>query len=208
MGCLWDPADHTGIISAVFTDIDILENRYELIGIYTIPVMKRENGDILTLFAEQDIVIGKGSDTLLKISMSDPQFDAELDRLETGPAEDVFAAVKQNVWFITADQNHTSTNLYDDVFTINGGGQILEASSESGGILYHSMLGTVFVPETCNLNPLEGIGFMQNIKAGSELDLGHIFLSFHKTCDGRAFVEFATGKYWASNRRYVNLKFY
>ena len=207
MGCLWDPVDHTGIISAVFTEIDVLEKKFELIGIYTIPVMEAGNGNVMTVFAEQDIIVGQGSDTLFKISMTDPQFNDELDRLDIDVAEDVFAAVKQNVWIITADQNNTSTNVYDDVFTIYGGGQIVETRSSSGGILYHSLIGTVFIPDSCNLNPIEGIGFIQNFKVGTTLDLGNILLKFHNTCNGKAYVEFASGKFWASNRKYVNLNF-
>jgi hypothetical protein len=205
IGCLWDPEDYTGIISAVFTDISILKEEYELVGIYTIPVMEADNGDVMTVFAEQDIIVGEGSDTLIKISMTDPQFSEELARLERVPEEDAFAAVRQNAWIVTADQVKTPTTVYDDRFTIYGGGQIVEARGATGGILYHALIGTVFSPVTCSLNPIDGVGFIQNLKAGTELDLGHIMLNFHEPCNGKAFAEMAYGKYWSSFHRYVNL---
>jgi hypothetical protein len=33
-------------------------------------------------------------------------------------------------------------------------------------------------------------------------------LNFHERCDGKAFVEFSSGKYLTSNHRNVNLNFY
>lgn len=208
IACLWDVSDYSGVITVIFTDIDILKAKYEFRGIHTIPVMEMEDGNILTLFAEQDIFIGEGSDTLLNLNLTNPQFNLEMDRLETEQPSDAFGAVKQNVWFITINQNNTMSDIYDDEFTINGGGQIVEFTSVSSGILYHAMIGAKFIHNTCEINPIAGVGFIQNLKAGTKLDLGHIFLNFHDKCDGKAYVEFATGKYLTSNHRNVNLNFY
>lgn len=210
--CLWnvnyDQSEYSGVISTIFTKINILEAKYKFVGIHTVPVMEIEEGKILTLFAEQDIIIGEGSDTLLNLSLSNPQFNTELSRLEAQQPTGTFAAVKQNAWFITVNQNNTRSNIYDDEFTVNGGGQIAEVSSESGGILYHAMIGAKFIPDVCKLNPTSGVGFIQNLKVGEDTDLGTILLNFHNTCDGKAFVEVATGKYITSNRKNVNLNFY
>ena len=209
--CLWntnyDNTEYSGVISTIFTDINILESKYEFRGIHTIPVIELETGDILTLFAEQDIIIGEGSDTLLNLNLSNPQFNLELARLESEQPNNAFAAVKQNAWFISVDQNNTTSDIYDDEFTVNGGGQIASVASESGGILYHAMIGANFIHKTCELNPIGGVGFIQNLQVGAQLDLGHIFLNFHDLCDGKAFVEVATGKYITSNRRDVNINF-
>ena len=206
--CLWDVSDYSGVITTIFTDIDILEEKYEFSGIHTIPVIEMEDGNILTLFAEQDIIIGEGSDTLLNLNLTNPQFSLEMDRLDTEQLNDAFAAVNQNVWFININQNNTMSDIYDDEFTINGGGQIVEYTSVSSGMLYHAMIGAKFIHNTCEINPIDGIGFIQNLKAGTKLDLGHIFLNFHDKCDGKAYVEFATGKYLTSNHINVNLDFY
>ena len=45
------------------------------------------------------------------------------------------------------------------------------------------------------INPVAGIGFLQNLKAGTDINLGNIFLNFHDECDGKAYVEFANEKY-------------
>lgn len=197
-----------GVITALFTDIDILESKYEFKGIHTIPVIELEDGKIMTLFAEQDIVIGEGSDTLLHLNMTIAQINLEIERLDVSQPDNSFAAVQQNVWFVTIDKNYTMSYVYDDEYTIHGGGQIAEVTSRSGGILYHAMIGAKFTHSVCELNPVSGVGFIQNLKAGSEIDLGHIFLHFHDRCDGKAYVELATGKYLTSNHRNVNLNFY
>jgi hypothetical protein len=195
-------------MTAVFTNINILDNKYKFVGIRTVPVIQNENNPILTLFAEQDIVIGEGSDTLLNLSLTNPQFNAELARLDATHPTSTFAAVKQNVWFINIDQNNGSGSIYDDEFTVTGGGQIVEAESASGGLLYHAMIGASFIPEDCDLNPNSGIGFIQNLKVGENTDLGTILLNFHERCDGKAFCEAGTGKYISSSRQNVNLNFY
>lgn len=196
-----------GVITALFTDIDVLEAKYEFKGIHTVPVTEIENGKIMTLFAEQDIIIGEGSDTLLHLNMTNPHITLETERLNENQFNDAFAAVQQNVWFVSVNQNNTYSDIYDDEYTINGGGQIAEASSSTGGILYHAMIDAMFIHSTCDMNPMSGVGFIQNLKVGAETDLGHIFLNFHDKCDGKAYVEFATGKYLLSIHKNVNLNF-
>lgn len=197
-----------GVITVVFTDINIIENKYEFVGIKTIPIIELEDGKIMTLIAEQDIVIGNGSDTTLHLNMTNPLIFLELDRLEAEQPADPFIAAQQNVWFITIDQKNTPSVIHDDEYTINGGGQIVEVNSASGGMLYHAMIQAKFKHSTCEFNPLSGIGFIQNIKIGTQTDLGHIFLRFHETCDGKAYVGFASGKYLTSNLEQINLNFY
>jgi len=206
IGGIWD--EDGGVITAVFTDIDIIESRYEFRGIHTIPVIELEEGKLLTLIAEQDIVVGYGSDTLLHLNMTNIQIGVELERLEANEPSDAFSAAGQNVWFITVEQNGTISDIYDDEYFVNGGGQIVEVSSLSGGFLYHAMIGAKFIPSACDVNPISGIGFIQNLKVGTKTDLGHISLSFHSKCDGKAYVELAGGKYITSYHKNVNLKFY
>jgi len=200
--------DNGGVITALFTDIDILEAKYEFKGIHTIPVIELEDGRIMTLFAEQDIIIGEGSDTLLHLNMTNPQINMELGRLGAEKPVDAFVAVQQNVWFITVNQDNTMSDIYDDEYTISGGGQIAEITSMSGGVLYHAMIGTKFRYSTCKFNPVSGVGFIQNLKFGNQTDLGNIFLNFYDRCDGKAFVEFSSGKYLKSFHKNVNLHFY
>ena len=194
-----------GVITVLFTDISIIRSRYKFIGIYTIPIIEMENGEIMTVFAEQDIVFGEGSDTLLNISLTNPQIKIETDRLNERKPEDTFIAAKQNVWFVLVNQDFPSAYIYNDEYTIYGGGQIVKAKSNTGGILYHAIIGAKFRYTQCDFNPYEGVGFIQNLMVGEEIDLGHIFLNFHERCDGKAYVELSTGKYLTSIHKNVNL---
>lgn len=203
---LWDGLNG-GVISIVFGNFDVVHGQFKFYGIYTVPISKKiDTGTINTIFAEQDIIIGQGSDTLLNLSLSKPEFNTELLRLNNSSSPDVFTVVKQNVWFISIDQKNTPSDIYDDVFTLNGGGQIAEVQSNSGGILYHALIETKFSYSTCASNPVSGTGFIQNVKAsGSSIDLGNILVHFHSTCDGRADVQLATGKYIGANGQNISL---
>jgi hypothetical protein len=205
IAALWD--GNSGVMSVVFADIDFLASNFEFYGLHTVPVFEEADGDIRTLFAEQDIIIGNGSDTLLNLSMSKPSFNLEQQRLNSSYPGDVFAAIAQKVWFMDIERNNPN-NVYDDFYTVNGGGQVLEARSTSGGILYHAMIDTEYSFADCEINPTDGTAFIQNVKAGgSTIDLGNITFNFHSGCDGKADVIVATGKYVGSNGKSINLNF-
>jgi hypothetical protein len=212
IACLWnenyDQAEHTGVMTALFTDVSILENKYEFVGIRTVPVINDDKGRVVTVFAEQDIVLGEGSDTLINLSLSNPEFNVEVSRADATQPSNVFVAVTQNVWYISVDQNDTYYDIYDDEVTINGGGQIVGVESETGGILYHALIGAKYRMNECDQNPTSGVGFIQNLKAGDKTDLGTIVLNFHEDCNGKAFVEAGTGKYLSASRRTVKLNLY
>jgi hypothetical protein len=198
--------NNDGVISILLSDFNLSGNYVAYLGIHTIPVIYQDDtGNILTLMAGQDIVVGQGSDTLLNLSFSKMQFDIEISRVEEEKPSDLFAAVKQNVWFVEIDQNETPSNLYDDQYLLNGGGQIVEAQSISGGIVYHAMLNTKVDYRNCVLNPIEGMAFIQNFKSGTFLDLGNAVVEFQDNCDGRVRIAFASGKYFISNGDYIRL---
>ncbi len=205
---IWDANQESGVISIIFGDLDIFNGEVQFYGMHTVPVKRKFNSErFITAFAQQDVVIGQGSDTLLNLGLIPRiEFDKELERLEEEQPDDVFVAVSQNVWFTQFYQNDPA-DLYDDSYEVNGGGQIAEAANSSGGITYHALIETKYDIDNCNLNPSSGTGFIQNIKAGEGVDLGHISLDFHSECDGKADVKFATGKYVSSNGRAVNIHF-
>lgn len=202
---LWD--NHGGIISILLGNINIIGGDVKLYGLHTIPVIKREGEDIMAVFADQDIIVGNGSNTILDLSnITNIVFNKELDRLNKDKPTDPFAVVKQNIWFINIDQRGTTANIMDDKITINGGGQIVEARSESGGIIYHALIDTKVDFSSCRLNPVSGNALSQNFKAGkSFIDLGNSLLSFHGSCNGKAHVEFSTGKYLGYNGKEISL---
>jgi hypothetical protein len=200
---------NAGLMSVLFAKIDLLGGKTRLYGLYLMPFMKRsEEEGIYTMFEKQDIIIGNGSDTLLDMSnITDIVFNTKVTQLNSEKPDDVFAAVKQNVWFLNIDQNKTYSNVYDDNITVTGGGQIVEAKGASGGIIYHAMIRTLINYSICNMNPISGFAFSQNFKFGDEpyIDLGNSLLSFHNTCDGKAHVDVSTGKYLSYNNKYITL---
>ena len=205
IAALWN--GNSGVMSVLFADIDVVSSQFQFYGLYTIPIFKDAvTGDIVVIFVEQDIIVGQGQDTLINLSLSKPKFDAVLaDPVYNSVSYDPFVAVKQNVWHITVDQNGTPSDFYDELYEVTGGGQIVSASSNSGGVLYHALIETKFSYSNCSLNPTTGIAFIQNVEAGSTIDLGNITLDFHNSCDGRAKVLVATGKYLGSNGKNIEL---
>jgi hypothetical protein len=203
---LWN--NNGGIISILLGNINIIGGDIKIYGLHTIPVIKRSNeGVIMAVFADQDIILGNGSDTILDLSnITNIVFNYEMSRLDKEKQRDPFVVVKQNVWFINVDQRGTTANVMDDKITINGGGQIVEARSESGGIIYHALIDTKVDFSSCMLNPVSGNALSQNFKAGASfIDLGNSLLSFHGSCDGKAHVDLSTGKYLGYNGKEIPL---
>jgi len=201
---IWDGQQGGGVISIFFGDFDILGKSSRLYGIHTIPVTRSMTGDLIAVFAEQDILVGEGSQSILEIDPSRAKFDIELERTKSAPPSDAFIVVRQNVWHLTIDTNNP-TVLTDDIYEVSGGGQIVGVESESGGVLYHAMIDCRFSFAECTLNPIGGTAFIQNFKAGDFLDLGGILLDFDPVCDGKARIQLATGKYATSNGRTLTL---
>jgi len=210
IACLWE--NDGGVMVVSFADIDILEGDIKLYGLNLVPFVKRsEEEGILAMFVKQDIIVGNGSDTILDLSrIGDFLFNSRMEQLNTEKPTDVFVAVKQNVWFVNVDQAQTSNNFYDDIITVNGGGQVLEAKGETGGIVYHAMIDAKVNYSVCPKNPISGYAFTQNFKAGGELfiDLGNSLLRFHNNCDGKAYVELSSGKYVSYNEKNIALELY
>jgi hypothetical protein len=170
IAAIWDYEEQSGVMSVVFGDVDFLNAEFNFYGIHTVPLITEEGtGDIITVYAKQDIIIGEGSDTLLNLNFSRPQFNLETERAGNTPPSDMFAAVKQNVWFVKVDQNDTFSDIYDDDYVISGGGQLAEVSDNSGGIQYHALIESKFNYLQCKKNPYSGYGFIQNIKAGDNM---------------------------------------
>ncbi|MFZ4399450.1 MAG: hypothetical protein ACOYO1_05400 [Bacteroidales bacterium] len=63
---LWN--NNSGLMSVLFGNIDIIGGDIKLYGFYTIPFIERNEQDgILAIFAQQDIIVGNGSDTILNL---------------------------------------------------------------------------------------------------------------------------------------------
>ena len=139
---LWN--NNSGIMSVLFSKIDILGGNVKLYGLYTVPVLDNNLQEgIKVVYAKQDILLGNGSDTILYLgNITDIVYNSDIDRLNSEKPTDATVAIKQNFWIVDINQNNTSTNILDDDISISGGGQIVEANSSSGGIIYHAMINT------------------------------------------------------------------
>jgi hypothetical protein len=208
IAAIWDESQRSGVMSILFANIDLFNSSYKFYGIYTAPFIEETGtGDIITVFAQQDIIIGEGKDTIINLNLSRPQFNIETSRAHAPVPTDAFVAVKQNIWFVKIDHNETNDDIYDDIYEINGGGQLAEVTNDLSGIQYHALIETKFNYAYCSKNPISGTGFIQNIMTGNGVDLGHISLDFHNTCDGQAYVDFAIDSYFPYIGRDVNLNF-
>ncbi len=206
MSVIWN--NGSGVMSILFGDLDILGGEAKLYGIYMIPFQERDDDGILTIMAEQDVILGRGSDTILDLSnVTVSMFNAELERLDSTPPSDLFVAVEQNVWHIKIDQSQTLAYVYDDYIKVTGGGQIAEVEGSSGGVIYHALLETIINYSVCPENPISGSALSQNFKAGGTpyIDLGNSYLEFHETCDGMAYVKWSSGIYRDYREEYISL---
>ncbi|HLP74172.1 MAG TPA: hypothetical protein VK155_14800 [Bacteroidales bacterium] len=201
---LWN--ENGGIMSILFTG-----GNAGIYGFFAVPVAEdTPGGPLKAVYADQDIIVGNGSDTILDLSSITSFFlNSRLERLENPATDDPFVAVKQNFWLLRIKMNGTADNVYDDEITINGGGQIAEVSDGSGGVIYHAMIDTRLNYQLCSRNPVSGYALSQNFKAGGEslIDLGNSLITFHSTCDGKAHVDLSTGKYLEYCNRDIRLGF-
>jgi hypothetical protein len=200
-----------GVITAIFTDVNILESKYEFIGFQTVPIQELEDGSIKAMFGKQDFVVGDAPDNLINLWVGTNIFSYELSRFdESDPGDDVFALIGQDAWFMKINRNNTPSDIYDDEYTIDGGGQIFGSLGGNDGALFHAILDAKYRYSTCQLNPASGVGFVQNFKTDQKgnTDLGHAFLDFHSSCDGKAHVKVATGKYLLSIGKSIDLNLF
>jgi hypothetical protein len=197
-----------GLMSVLFARMDQSESDFEIYGFWAVPLAEDPSGYIKAVYADQDIIIGNGSDTIIDLtSMTSLFMNSRLNLLETDAPDDPFVAVKQNLWFVKISQKGTYNVVLDDDIEVSGGGQIAEVVEESGGVAYHALIEARMNYLKCSRNPVSGYALSQNFKAGGEplIDLGNSLLLFHSSCDGKAHVEISTGKYSGFSNKDITL---
>jgi hypothetical protein len=199
------PDEDVAIMTIVCTDINISTQSFTLLSVHTIPVIKDEDR-IIAVFSEMDINIGTDNDALLNLDLSQQEIDSEVSRLDRQRPEDLYVAVEQNAWFIDIDQKNTPAYFHDDSYSITGGGQIVEVTGASGGIIQQAMLQVEIEPD-CLRNPVYGYALIKNTSVEDRKipELGTAIFGFHNMCDGRADVTLATGVYLRSNGKSIPL---
>lgn len=201
--------NNSGIISILFSNLNVLGNQFEFFGIQTIPIKIDEvTGNIIAVYSRQDIIItNNSSDVIAEMDFTEPQYNIEIDRTSGTQPDDAYAAISQNIWYVNIDQQGTSS-VYDDLFTVNGGGQITSAGGDFSGFQFHALINTKFIYDQCSDNPFDGEALIQHFGAGDKsVDLGNLFMQFHQKCDGQARVKTSFGKYLKYLQRDVNLHF-
>ncbi len=185
---------YTAILTVLFTDINVTAGSIVLYNIHTFPVTI-DNDIITSVYASQDINFREENDTMLSIDLTTGEIDTELARLQLSAANDIYIAVEQDAWIIETNQDNTPNITADDDYMITGGGQLAKITSNTGGIYQQALLDCK-VNSTCNRNPTSGYALLQDTKAGeNDIKLGQALMRFHNSCDGKIYIEAATGNY-------------
>lgn len=202
---LWPDADGA-ILTAFFYDLDISSSTFTLKNIHTFPVA-REEGKLIAVFAGMDINLGSNPIFPLELNLTEGEINFELSRLDFNKPGDVYVAVDQHAYIVEIEQGSTLGDLSDDSYIITGGGQIIEVTDDTGGIIQQALLN-VEMNSLCFENPFGGLALIKNTKAGDNIlpELGTALLSFRKPCDGMAEVTLATGIYIRSNGKMIPLE--
>jgi hypothetical protein len=197
--------EDAAIITVVLSDINVATQDFKLLSVHTIPVIKEED-KFFAVFTDMDINIGADSDTLLNLNLSQKQINDEISRAQRERPSDLYVAVDENVWFIDIDQNGTNAYFGDDIFSVTGGGQIIEVMGASGGIIQQAMIN-VELEQGCFRNPVSGYALIRNTSVEERRipELGTAVFGFHGQCDGKARVEVATGVYLRANGKSFDL---
>lgn len=209
----------TGIGSAMmtvlFTDLTFGAGSFTVQDVSTFPVVRKTDvisGKERTIVVYAAIDVNAGSDTLLTVDMGTDQVNAEMTRFTTMESFDSGVTLEEIAWGITIDDNGTPASLSDDIYSVSGGGQYIEASTggtAAAALVQMTMIGAELSP-SCLKNPRAGWALIQEIGANSgstssSVEGGHVFLTFDAKCDGTIKVAAATGSYTPSWGTHVPL---
>jgi hypothetical protein len=205
---LWSDSNQA-ILTIMFTAGGIKAGSMTISNVATVPVMRDSTG-IRLVFAAEDI--NAGSDTLVTLSLSSSQIQAEWTRFQTAQPLDSSVAVTQLAWVVRVDNNHTPLNFTDDVYAIDGACQSVDVDPQSSDmqIVQLVMFGVTMSP-SCRLNPARGYAIMKNTGLTSGRAVGAIpvigtsVFTFHSTCNGLIDVAVATGVYVGANGKSLAL---
>ena len=204
---LWADGN-TGILTILFSDYNSGSSVFSVLGIETIPVIKKEDGTILIAIADMDIALNPDGESLLDLNLSESEISYEYSRLETGSPSDIYVAVEQRAYVIEVDNNNTLLNIADDIYTLTGGGQFASVSGVSADVLQLAMIDVEISPSCLN-NPVKGMALIQSVETetGKFPGTGSALLKFHEACDGQTEIIAATGIYLNLNGKSLDFSF-
>ena len=191
-------AQRVAMMTVIFTDLNVTQGTFLIHDISTIPVIQEVDlvtgkKELFVVYADMDV--NSGSDTLMTVTMSKAQADAEFQRYTNMKSFDGSVMVEENTWIIRVEDNGTPGEPGDDTYLVSGGGQYVETGSSTADIMQIVMVN-VGMSATCKQNPVEGWSLLQNLSGGTDgAELGHLLLNAHSECDGTMKVQAATGVY-------------
>ncbi len=203
---LWTDTS-SAIFTILFTNLNFEDAKYSVLGINTFPMIRQE-GKTLVIYGSMDIDLNPNSDVLLSLNLSNQEVESEYARTEEEKPDDVYVAVSENGYFIDIDNKNTPGDIWDDTYTIFGGGQAIEMTNTSIGIFQQAMVG-IEISSFCLENPTAGYALLKKVKTkdSNAPELGTVVFEFRDACNGQAKVTVGTGEYIGSNGKSVDFKF-
>lgn len=191
------------IMSIAFTKFEG-GSTFVLQDLITIPSIIDIDGRLKVVYADQDI--NRGQSPLLSLDLSQEEIDIEFDRFEDFLTLDSAIIIEQRGWLIELQETSDPDQF---VYELTGGGQFINVSDASTGIIQMAMWEAEMHPG-CPLNPYEGYAIVRNVSVtggtpDDPLELGSALFTFDDVCTGNAKVEVATGNYIGSIGRTLPL---
>ncbi|MBD3321313.1 MAG: hypothetical protein GF350_09490 [Chitinivibrionales bacterium] len=202
----------TAVMSVIFLDMGLLQGGISLSNVSTFPVVQNDSSYVLT-WAMEDVNSGT-SDTAMTLSLTQQEVDVELNRLASRPSFDTSITVDQEGWVVEILDNGTTSDLFDDSYSIIGACQhvglgFAGEQLQSGEILQVIMVqSTLTLP--CAKNPSGGWGMVRgygtpDASSGTRALFGTSVWRFHTACDGCADIPVGTGRYIGFSGKKVEL---
>jgi hypothetical protein len=194
----WSSPDHA-ILTAVFSGSGG-SNLFPVDNISLFPVSK--NGSSLKIvYASIDINVTTAKNPA---ELTLEERNAAFLKLDRTASSEASANVSMEAWIVDRNDNGTQ-GLFDDTYSISGGGQYIEAGSGSASVLQLGMANVVMGSD-CLLNPNSGFALLNELAASSSnVVLATALISFHSACDGKAKVTGAIGNYYRANGNLIPL---
>jgi len=203
---LWSN-ESTAILSLILTDYHAGTSVFDLLGIYTIPVI-RDAGHLKIALANMDVQLNPGQDALASLDLDDLEIETELMRLDEERPSDVYVAIVQDAYFIDVTGGNDPDGIADDSYTITGGGQLVEVSGSSAEIVQQAMVDIMVSPE-CSSNPVNGTILMRTTGVPEKglPELGTVLMEFKGSCQRTVHIAVGTGMYIMSTNKDVPFSF-
>jgi hypothetical protein len=192
---LWT-SRNLAILTVYFIDMDAGSSIFSVSNVSTFPAIKTSNG-VKIVYPNVNIDIETGA--LQPEELTEQEVQSEYDRLNAEHPDDPKVGLDMDAWIVDIDNAGTSADYSDDRYTISGGGQYIDVSSDAGSVLQLGM-ALVEMAGDCAANPGGGLAVLNQVAASSSgyAVAGQALLRFRPECDGKAQVAVASGSYLGS----------